>query len=95
MNLKELYTVKSEFEVEGEYPDLLLIPRDRTRGYHSIMIEFKYLKKNEANMLKTKQQEAKEQIEKYSKYDEMQDIDRLDKYTIVAVVDEIYVEKIS
>ena len=95
MNLKELYTVKSEFEVEGEYPDILLIPRDRTKGYHSIMIEFKYLKKKEANMLKLKQEEAKTQIEKYSKYDEMQDIENLHKYTVVAVVDKIYVQDIK
>ena len=70
MNLKDLYTVKSEFEVQGEYPDMLLIPRDRTKGYHSIMIEFKYLKKQERNMLKDRQKEAREQIERYSKYDE-------------------------
>lgn len=70
MNFKELYTIKSEFEVEGEYPDILLIPRDRTKGYHSIMIEFKYLKKNQAKELKSKQKESKEQIEKYSLYDE-------------------------
>ena len=95
MNLKDLYTVKSEFEVEGEYPDILLIPRDRTKGYHSVMIEFKYLKKTESNMLEDRQKEAKEQVERYSKYDEMQDIDYLHKYTVVAVVDEIYVETIE
>ena len=44
--------------------------------------------------MEAKQVEAKEQIEKYSNYDEMQDIDNLHKYTVVAVVDEIYVEKI-
>ena len=94
MNLKELYIVKSEFEVEGEYPDILLIPRDRTKGYCSIMIEFKYLKKAESKMLKSKQKEAKEQIVKYSQYEEMQDIENLHKYIVVAVVDKIYVEKI-
>ncbi|HCC03995.1 MAG TPA: hypothetical protein DEP51_03965 [Clostridiales bacterium] len=94
MNLKNLYWIKSEAEVERSYPDLLLTPRDKTRGYHSIMIEFKYLKKSEAKLLKEKQKEAKEQIEKYSKYEEIQDIENLHKYTIIAVVDEIYVEVI-
>ena len=93
MNLKELYWVKSEYEVEGEYPDLLLIPREINKGYHSIMIEFKYLKKAESKLLESKQKEAKEQIEKYSKYAEIQNIENLDKYTVVAIVDEIYVEK--
>ena len=95
MNLKNLYTVKSEYEVEGEYPDILLVPRDRTKGYHSVMIEFKYLKKADAKLLEAKQVEAKEQIEKYSNYDEMQDIKDLHKYTVVAVVDKIYVEEIK
>ena len=95
MNLKELYNVKSEFEVEGEYPDILLVPRDRTKGYHSIMIEFKYLKKDNANKLEAKQKEAKEQIIKYGEYDEIKDIEDLHKYTIVAVVDEIYIENIK
>ena len=94
MNLKMAYTIKSEFEVNREYPDLLLIPRDRSKGYNSIMIEFKYLKKEDANKLKEKQNEAKEQIERYSRYEEMQDIEKLNKYTVVAVVDEIYIEKI-
>ena len=94
MNLKNLYWVKSEAEVERSYPDLVLTPREPTRGYHSIMIEFKYLKKSEENLLEERQKAAKEQIEKYSKYDEMQDIENLHKYTIVAVVDKIYVEEI-
>ena len=93
MNLKNLYWVKSEAEVERSYPDLLLTPRDTTKGYHSIMIEFKYLKMTEVEMLESKQQEAKEQIEKYSKYEEMKEIEYLHKYTVVAVVDEIYVTK--
>ena len=46
MNLK-IYSVKSELEVEREYPDIVLIPRDRSKGYNAIMVEFKYLKKSE------------------------------------------------
>ena len=93
MNLK-IYNVKSELEVQREYPDILLVPRDRSKGYNSVMIEFKYLKKNEENKLKEKQKEAKEQIIKYSNYDEMKDIEKLNKYTIVTVNDKIYIEKI-
>ena len=93
MNLK-IYNVKSELEVQREYPDILLVPRDRSKGYNSVMIEFKYLKKGEESKLKEKQKEAKEQILKYSNYDEIKDIEKLNKYTIVAVNDKIYVEKI-
>ena len=93
MNLK-IYNVKSELEVQREYPDILLVPRDRAKGYNAVMIEFKYLKKVEESKLKEKQKEAKEQILKYSNYDEIKDIEKLNKYTVVAVNDKVYVEKI-
>ena len=93
MNLK-IFTVKSEMEVEREYPDLVLIPRERNKGYNSLMIEFKYLKKIEENKLEEKQKEAKKQIEKYSNIPEIKDIEKLNKYTIIAVNDKIYTEKI-
>ena len=93
MNLK-IYNVKSELEVQREYPDILLVPRDRAEGYNAVMIEFKYLKKVEEGKLKEKQKEAKEQILKYSNYDEIKDIEKLNKYTVVAVNDKVYVEKI-
>ena len=93
MNLK-IYNVKSELEVQREYPDILLLPRDRAKGYNAVMIEFKYLKKVEESKLKEKQKEAKEQILKYSNYDEIKDIEKLNKYTVVAVNDKVYVEKI-
>ena len=95
MNFKRAYWLKSEYEVNREYPDLLLIPRESDKGYNAIMIEFKYLKKDEANMLEQKQKEARTQIEKYSQFEEMKSIENLNKYTVIAVVDEIYVEKID
>ena len=94
MNLK-IYNVKSEMEVGREYPDIVLISREKNKGYNAIMIEFKYLKKSEENKLFEKQKEAKEQIERYSKNEEMKDIEKLNKYTVVAVNDKIYVEKVK
>lgn len=94
MNLK-LYTTKSEVEVNRNYPDLLLVPQDTTKGYKSVMIEFKYLKSNETQKLKEKQEEAKEQIKRYSEFEEIRNIENLNKYTIVAVNDKVYVEKIN
>ena len=93
MNLT-IFFVKSELEVNRNYPDLLLIPKERDKGYNSVMIEFKYLKKEEENKLEEKQKEAKEQIKKYSEYEEIKNIENLNKYTIIAVNDKIYVEKI-
>ena len=93
MNLK-IFTVKSELEIEREYPDIVLIPRDRSKGYQAIMVEFKYLKKSEENKVEEKQKEAKEQIERYGNTEEMKNIEKMNKYTIVVVNDKVYVQKI-
>ena len=94
MNLK-IYSVKSELEVEREYPDIVLIPRDRSKGYNAIMVEFKYLKKSEEGKIEEKQKEAKAQIERYANTEEMKDIEKMNKYTIVVVNDKLYVKKIK
>ena len=93
MNINS-YSTKPEMEVNRNYPDILLVPRDRTKGYKSIMVEFKYLKKGETAKLEDKQKEAREQIERYSQFDDIKDIEGLRKYTIVVATDEIYVEEI-
>ena len=95
MNLKNAYWIKSEYEVEREYPDLLLIPRQQDKGYYSIMIEFKYLKKGEEGKLEEKQEEARNQIKRYSEYEEIKSAQNLKKYSIIAVVDEVNVEIIE
>ena len=93
INLK-IFRLKSEMEVQRRYPDILLIPKDRSKGYKGVMIEFKYLKKEEAGRLKEKQEEAKNQIKEYMGFEEIKDIQNLNCYTVVAVNDEIYVEKV-
>ena len=93
MNIKA-YWVKSEMEVNRNYPDLLLVPRDRTKGYKSIMVEFKYLKKGENAKLEDKQNEAREQIERYCTFEEIKNIAGLRKYTMVVAGIEIFVEEI-
>ena len=90
----KIYSVKSEMEANRNHPDILLVPRDRTKGYKSIMVEFKYLKKGETSKLEDKQKEAREQIERYSQFDDIKDIEGLRKYTIVVATNEIYVEEI-
>ena len=93
MNLK-IYRVKSEMEVERKYPDILLMPKDNTKDYKSVMIEFKYLKKGEESKLQEKQEEAKKQIEEYAEFEEIKSLKYLNKYTVVAMNDKINVEKV-
>lgn len=93
MNLK-IYRVKSEMEVQRKYPDILLIPRAISKNYKGIMIEFKYLKKEEKDRLKEKQEEAKKQIKEYMNFEEIKELKNLNSYTVIAVNDELYIEKI-
>ena len=93
MNLK-IFRLKSEMEIQRKYPDILLIPKDKSKGYKGVMIEFKYLKKEEAGKLKEKQEEAKKQIKEYMEFEEIKELENIISYTVVAVNDEIYVEKI-
>ena len=88
------FRIKSEMEVQRKYPDLLLIPKRDQEKYYGVMIEFKYLKKEQANQLQEIQEEARKQIQEYSEFEEIKAIPNLRKYTIVAVVDEIYVEEV-
>ena len=88
------FIVKSEFELGREYSDILLLPKDLNNDYYSVMIEFKYLKKDEKNKLKEKQEEARKQIIEYSNKEEIKALKNIRKYTIVTVVDKLYVEEI-
>ena len=73
MNLTP-YFVRSEQENNKIYQDILLLPRDLEKGYQAVLIEFKYLKKDEAVNLEEKQKEAKEQVERYSKLEQIKNI---------------------
>ena len=88
------FIVKSELELGRRYCDILLLPKDADKGYYSIMIEFKYLKKGSRRNIQKAQEEAEEQIIEYSNKEEMKIVKNLKKYTVVAVVDKIYVEEI-
>ena len=90
--------VKSELEVGGKYSDILLIPREKWEDRYGILIEFKYIKQEEYDkdnsLLEKAQKEAREQIEKYRKTEEIQAIPKLRSYTVVAIKDKLIVEEI-
>ena len=91
--------VKSELEIGKMYSDILLTPKEKIEERYSILIEFKYIKneeyKKDKNILKEKQEEAKNQIMKYKNTEELKNIKKLNCYTVVAVLNELYVEKID
>ena len=73
--------VKSELEIEGKYADILLIPREKIEERYGVLIEFKYIKQEDYDknpkLLKEKQKEAKEQLEKYKKTEEIKKIPKI------------------
>ena len=91
--------VKSELEIGGEYADILIIPREKLNERYGVLLEFKYIKQEEYNkkpeLLQQKQTEAKAQLERYNKTEEIQAIPNLRSYAIVVVKDKISVEEIT
>ena len=94
MNLK-IYSVKSEPKFNRKYPDILMVPRDSEKGYNAIMVEFKYLKAGEEEKVPQMQEVAKKQIEEYSEFEDIKNIQKLNKNTIVAINDKLYVNRIE
>ncbi len=90
--------VKSELEVGGEYTDILLVPREKIEERYGVLLEFKYIKQEDYDknqeILKEKQQEAKEQIERYRQAEEIKMIPNLKCYTVVVIKDRIETEEI-
>ncbi len=93
MTLKN-YNVTSELEANRRYMDLLITPQTNVENKYSILIEFKYLKKSEENLLEETKAKAREQILEYSNLEKIKSIQKLKKYTVVAVVDELYVDEV-
>ena len=96
--LKSLY-VKSELEVGGKYADILLIPKDEIKERYSILIEFKYIKQEDYekdnSLLKQKQEQAKEQLQKYRNTEEIKMLPKLKSYSVVVIKDRIEYEEIN
>ena len=91
--------VKSELEVGGEYADILIVPREKLNERYGVLIEFKYIKQEDYNknpeLLEQKKQEAKAQLERYTKTEELQAIPNLRSYAIVVIKDKIEVEELQ
>ncbi len=89
--------VKSELEVGGNYTDILLIPREKINERYGILIEFKYIKKEDYekdnSLLEKRKKEARLQLEKYKNTEEIKLIPKLKAYTVVAIKDKLVIEE--
>ena len=74
------------------------MPREKIEERYGVLIEFKYIKQEDYNknpeILEQKQEEAKKQLERYTKTEELQAIPNLKSYTVVAVKDKLIIEKL-
>ena len=90
--------VKSELEIGGEYADILIIPREKLNERYGVLLEFKYIKQEDYNknpeLLEQKKQEAKAQLERYTKTEELSAIPNLRSYAVVVIKDKIQVEEL-
>ena len=88
--------VKSELEIGGEY--ILIIPREKLNERYGVLLEFKYIKQEDYNknpeLLEQKKQEAKAQLERYTKTEELSAIPNLRSYAVVVIKDKIQVEEL-
>ncbi len=85
--------VKSELEVGGKYTDIVLIPKDKIKERYSILIEFKYIKKEDYEkdnmVLEQKQKQALEQLKRYKDTEEIKMLPKLKCYSVIVIKDRI------
>jgi len=92
-NISTRYMVKSEYEIEGRRPDIMLLPNHRNKANYHYMIEIKYLKKKGTTQrhIERARQDAIRQVREYEGMEEVKDIRNLIRYVMVVVKDEIKV----
>ncbi len=83
--LSKMYYVKSEYEVEGGYIDIALLPNDVVKPSYYAIIELKYCKKEgfTDELLKGKITEAEKQLAKYTQAEELANMPNLLKFIVV------------
>ncbi|MCK6604570.1 MAG: ATP-binding protein [Ignavibacteriaceae bacterium] len=94
-SLSRLYIIKSEAEVNGEYPDLMYLFRKPYQPNYQFLIELKYLKKSESRKLNSTMQSAKKQARKYLGKPEIQQLERLKVYAVVFVGSKGHFEEVE
>ena len=100
LNLSTLSLVKSEYEVEAGYIDLVLFRRNEENGNYDALIELKYIKTADyqekgEELVEQKLKEAVEQLERYGSAAEFKDRKDLKKWAVVFAGTEATVEEIE
>ncbi|MCI6189572.1 MAG: ATP-binding protein [Clostridium sp.] len=93
--LSKIYLVKSEYEVEDGYIDIALLKQVNMEPKFFGIMELKYISKSKyeekgEEIVKEKLNEAKEQLKKYDRSEELKNMKNLEKWAIVFVNDKCY-----
>ncbi len=94
--LSKMYYVKSEYEVEDGFIDIALLPNDVVKPPYFAIIELKYCKKENftEELLRSKIEEAEQQLAKYKQAEELANMPNLLKFIVVFKGDEcVYQEQ--
>jgi len=96
MMLTETFHVDSERETPAGYLDLSFVERPNIPVDHQYLFELKYLKKEDAKKLKSKQKEAKKQLLEYiEESNKFKNMNNLQAWTVVVIKDELTVERVK
>lgn len=83
VSLTKSYKIKSEQEVNQNYPDLLFLNSQNYSPKYQHLFEIKYLKKSDSLTLQTIKTEATEQTKRYKQLPEMMEINNLKFWVII------------
>ncbi len=85
LHLGRMYYVKSEFEVDGGYIDIALLPRINVHPPKHAIIELKYIPKERftEKLLEEKISEGKAQLARYTTSEELMQVPNLLKFVVV------------
>ena len=83
--LTNLYFIKSEYEVETGYPDIMFLYRNPFKPPYQFIFELKYLKKGDKEEVEATKKEALKQMRNYLATSEIKRLENLKAYVIVFV----------
>jgi hypothetical protein len=98
LNMSQLFTVKSEYEVPGGYIDIALLPHNRYSVDYYAIIELKHIKKGEYNesgdkAVEARLAEATAQLNRYAPAPELVALPKLKKWALIFVGDKCVVNE--
>lgn len=82
-SLPRLYIIKSEAEINGEYPDLMYLFREPYNPNYQFLIELKYVKSGAVAKNESVLSEAREQIKRYMMKTEIKQLKNLKCYVVL------------